>query len=123
MEMNKKQAEFWGLIIGMMIAVALVILIIDYGIKTAILEESTRLRLIIEGEKRGQKPVSTDANGVGDDLLHNPALSSDVLVVDTSAMEAGNGHPRSQKSSPRARNRRSEPDGSPNDRAIQDGNE
>jgi hypothetical protein len=111
MEMNKKQAEFWGLIIGMMIAVALVILVIDYGIKTAILEESTRLRLVIEGEKSGQKPVSADANGTANDSRDDPPILGNVLVDDPTGMETGNGHKRSEKPSARARNRRPQSDG------------
>lgn len=109
MEMTRKQAEFWSLIIAMMIAVAIIILLIDFGIKAAILEESNKLRLVIEKERSGQKPGSANANGAANDTPNNPPLPSDVLVVDPPRMETRNGHTGSQKPPARARNRRNEP--------------
>lgn len=123
MDLSKQQAEYWAFIIGLMIAVAIAILLIDFSIKAAILEESTRLRLIIEGERSGQKPGTADASGATNDAPDNSPLSSDVLVVDPTGMETGNGHKGDQKPSEDASNRRPQPRRPNRNRAIPGGNE
>lgn len=92
MEMTKKQAEFWVAILVLCLFTAVAIMLVDFGIKAAILEESNRLRLTIEEEtvRRGQKPVRTNEDRNTNDISNDPPLPSDVLVVDSSRVEERN---------------------------------
>lgn len=96
MEMSKKQAEFWVALIVLCTIFAVAILLVDFGIKSAILEESNRLRIKIEDWERanGRKSAGTNEVGNANDASDNYPLPSDVLVVDTSRLEAGNGDAR-----------------------------
>ena len=90
--MSKKQAEFWVALIVLCIIFAVAILLVDFGIKAAILEESTRLRLAIEDEevrRSGRNTAGTNAVGTDNDRNNDPAFPADVLVVDPSRMEKG----------------------------------
>ena len=91
--MSKKQAEFWVALIVLCTIFAVAILLVDFGIKSAILEESNRLRIKIEDWERANGRGTAGANEVGnaDDTSDDHPFSSDVLVVDPSRMEAGNG--------------------------------
>jgi len=89
MEMSKKQAEFWVAMIVLCIVVAVAILLVDFGIKSAILEESNRLRLSIEEAMRGQKPAGANESGADNVAPNNPPYPADVLVVEPSRMEKG----------------------------------
>lgn len=92
MEMTKKQAEFWVAILVLCLFTAVAILLVDFGIKASILEESNKLRLTIEEEtlSRGQKPKRANENGNANDISDNPPLPGNVLVDDTARMEARN---------------------------------
>jgi hypothetical protein len=112
MEMSKRQAEFWVMILVLCIITAAVIMLVDFGIKAAILEESTRLRLAIEEQevrRSGQKPSRTDASGVANDSPNHPPIPSDVLVVDSAGMEAGNVPNGATDSTTGPRKRRTQP--------------
>lgn len=106
--MTKKQAEFWAFIIIMCTMAAFAILIVDFGIKSAILEESIRLRLIIE-EHSGHKLSQPNDSGATNDAPDNPSFPSDVLVVNPERMEAGNDTNRSAQATHRSANRNSKP--------------
>jgi hypothetical protein len=121
MQLTKRQMEFWTLILVLCIGTAVVVLLLDFGIKAAILEESTRLRLRIEEWERqnGRNPESTNEGGNGNDALDNPPLPSDVLVVDTARMEErsnSNGYPSPARKTSK---RRTISDGTSSDNPVQ----
>lgn len=89
MEMTKKQTEFWAFIIMLCLAVSIAVLLIDFGIKAAILEESTRLRLIIE-ENSGRKSEKPASSGTDNDADIDSSMSPDLLVEHTPSVETGN---------------------------------
>jgi hypothetical protein len=113
MQLSRKQLEFFGVIIVICTIISAVILLIDFGIKTAILEESVRLRLKIEQwERVNGLNTKTTANGVVDDAPINTPVPGLVLVDDTPGMETterSNGAEKIRKVSPQ--NRRPKPDG------------
>lgn len=90
MDINKRQAEFWATLIIICTVVAIAVLLLDFGIKAAILEESTRLRLKIEEWEIGRKHQETNASGVGDDATVNSPIPGSLLVEHSPGMEAGN---------------------------------
>lgn len=92
MQLTKKQMEFWTVILVLCLGTAFLVLVIDFGIKAAILEESNRLRLKIEGWEvaNGRGTAETNAVGIGDDAPVNTDLSGDVLVDEPTRMEAAN---------------------------------
>lgn len=122
MELTKKQAEFWAFIIIMCTMAAMAILLVDFGIKSAILEESTRLRLTIE-EHNGQQRQESNASGVANDAPNDPPFPSDVLVEYPKRMEAGNDTNGSAKAARRPANRPTKPGGSSGSGTIPHGNE
>lgn len=89
--MSKKQAEFWVALIVMCIIFAIAILLVDFGIKAAILEESNRLRLVIEEEVRtsGRNATGANAGRAANDGNNHPAFPADVLVEHSTGMEEG----------------------------------
>jgi hypothetical protein len=122
MEMTKKQAEFWAFIIIICSMTALAILIVDFGIKSAILEESTRLRLTIE-EHSGHKRQKSDDSRTANDPSDDSHISGDVLVVNSQRMEKGNVHNGAEKASNGSPDRESKPSRSVGRRTIPHGNE
>jgi hypothetical protein len=101
-ELNKKQAQFWTVILVMCIITATVITIIDFGIKTAILEQSNALKRVIDGQR-------TAKNGVGNYAPVDSPLPGDILGNNAAGMEAGSSDNGSKNPNPKARQRRSEP--------------
>ena len=89
MQMTKKQAEFWVALLVLCIIVAVAVLLVDFGIKAAILEESNKLRLTIEGIERGQSAGGAAQDRADNNTSNDATISSDVLVGDTPGMEAG----------------------------------
>lgn len=83
--MSRKQAQFFAGIIIICTVVAALILVIDYQIKGAIIEQANRLRKEIENF--GQKPAATSGHGFahnsGDDL----AYPSDLVRGRTARVE------------------------------------
>jgi hypothetical protein len=121
MQLTKRQMEFWTLILVLCIGTAIVVLLLDFGIKAAILEESTRMRLKIEEWERlnGRHSEGTNEGRDGNDALDNPPLPSDVLVVDAARMEERvnpNGSPRTAR---KTNKRRAQPDGTSSDNPVQ----
>lgn len=108
MDLNKKQLEFWAFIIIMALGASIAVLLIDFSIKTAILEESNKLRLVIEGWQGGQHRQATDANGVVPNPDNDAPISSDVLVVDPPGMETGSGANGSKTPDKSTSNRRAQ---------------
>lgn len=67
-DMSKKQAEFFAFLILICTVTAAFILLIDFQIKGAILEESNRLRRIIERQStpaNGSRPDNNSHNDTG----------------------------------------------------------
>jgi hypothetical protein len=90
MEMTRKQVEFWSVLLAGMIGVAILVLLIDFQIKGAILEQSTQFRREYESYLRGRIPTSANASGASDVTSDDSAIHPDLLVDDSSRMEAGN---------------------------------
>jgi hypothetical protein len=117
MEMSRKQAEFWVAMIVLCIIVAVAILLVDFGIKSSILEESNRLRLQIEEWSRGQKPTGANESGAANVAPNDPPYPSDVLVVESPGMETGehnNGDTPPSGNANKTRKRRAESGGQDN---------
>lgn len=88
MNMTQKQAEFWAFVVGLCTVVAIAVLLLDFGIKAAILEESTRLRLKIEEWERGQHAKATTV-GTDNDVPEHSSILAPLLVDNAPGMEAG----------------------------------
>lgn len=126
MNLTKKQLEFWTICLGFIIGVSVLILLIDFGIKAAILEESTRLRIKIEDWEKanGRRPAEANTGRTDNDPPVDPPFPSDLLVVDAPRMEAGDVPNGTQEKAATTRNRgRAKPRGQANPRPISDGNE
>jgi hypothetical protein len=93
MDMSRKQAEFFTLLILICTVTAALILVIDFQIKGAILEESNRLRRMIDGQE------TAAANGSRPDNHHHndPDYPADLVrgrdagLEKASPIQAGNG--------------------------------
>jgi hypothetical protein len=106
-ELNKKQTEFWGVILIICLIVSVAIMLVDFQIKQAILEESTRLRLAIEGWEIRTSGLRPNQNRASDNATLNSSIPADVLVDTTAGMEAGNvsnGDKTTTRKPPRKRN-------------------
>lgn len=123
MDLTRKQAEYWAFIIGLMIAIAIAVLLIDFAIKASILEESNKLRMTIEGVRSGQVPTAANASGANSLHSDDASIPSDVLVVDNSGMEAGNVHNGTQKEAARKTTGRAKPRRPSSSGTIPGGNE
>jgi hypothetical protein len=88
-ELSKKQAEFWAALIVLCIVTALVVMLVDFGIKAAILEESNALRLVIERERSGQSADTAAQNGANNNASNNGPIPANVLDNEPTGMEAG----------------------------------
>src|SRR5271155_1982048 len=111
MNVTQKQAQFWCALLAMMIVVAVAVLFLDFGIKSAILEESLRLRGIIEGEDkhRGQRPSAANTDRIDNDASVDSAVPSDLLVHESTGLEEGSSPNGTQEKAriPRTRNPKS----------------
>ena len=83
-QLTKKQAEFWGLIIIICTVTALVILMIDFSIKGAIVEQALELRKAINefGLKTGAN------NSAQHHISHDGALPGDLVDYGDAGVEA-----------------------------------
>lgn len=106
MEMNKRQVEFWGVTLLICLVVSVAIMIVDFQIKQAILEESTRLRLSIEEWEVRKSGLRADKVRATDDSANHTTIPGYVLVEPTAGMEAGNVRDGSQKEAPKSQGRR-----------------
>lgn len=120
MEPTKKQIEFWTAMLFLCIVIAVAITLVDFGIKSAILEESNRLRREIE---KWDVRLNGLANAEGNNPVsdYDPPLPSSLLVDKPARVEAENAPNGATKSRPNARQRQSQPRRQASPRTIQDG--
>jgi|SRR5215469_584652 len=90
MELNKKQTEFWAVLLMVCLVVSVAIMLVDFQIKQAILEESARLKLIIETWEFKANGLRESKNRGTDNSADNSAFPAVVLVDPATGMEAGN---------------------------------
>lgn len=83
--MSRKQAQFFAGIIIICTVVAALILVIDYQIKGAIIEQANRLRKEIEGF--GQKPTAAGSNRPAHNPDHHVSYPSDLVRSGDAGME------------------------------------
>ncbi len=98
MELSKRQAQFYTVILLVAIIIAVTIMAVDFGIKGAILEESNALRKVINGQRAAQNGAT---NYPADDV----AFPRDVLGDDASRMEARGSSNGAKESSPKKEGR------------------
>lgn len=123
MQMSKKQAEFFTVLILICTVTAAAILLIDFQIKGAILEESNRLRKIIEGHY-GQRPAAANGNRPYRDPDYNPAYPADMVDSRATRMEEASSFPAlADDAKPNAKERRSESSGKDESSRIPDSSE
>jgi hypothetical protein len=89
-ELSKKQIEFWVIMFLIILGIMMLITVVDISTKTAIIEQATRLRLLIEGQVNGQNASRTDETGTSSDPIDDGSVPGDVLVFDDARLEAGN---------------------------------
>jgi hypothetical protein len=93
MELSKKQAEFWGIFIFIMVLVAITVLLIDFQLKGAILEQAIRVRREIDTwnkDKNGPDTAGSNANGDNPNAPVDSPIPTNVLVCEPTRMETGN---------------------------------
>lgn len=113
MEMSKKQAEFFTALIFICTVTAAVILLIDYQIKSAILEESNRMRKEIE-RYYGQRPAAANGGRFDRNPSNDPAYPADLVDSRATGMEETGTIPGSNGTGPASKPRRTRatrPDG------------
>jgi hypothetical protein len=88
---SKDNVKFWTVLIGVMLCVAIAVTVVDLTIKAAILDESNKLRMVIENwdVKHGQRAAESDGERTARDAGFNGAVSPDVLAVSTTGLETG----------------------------------
>lgn len=119
MELSKKQLEFWAVLLIIILSASVLIMLVDFGIKAAILEESTRLRLKIEEwEKGGRNPTKANASGASNDVAIDTPFPSDLLVVNPSRVEKGNVPNGTTKKAASPRRRQPKPNGPSGNREV-----
>jgi hypothetical protein len=72
--------------LGVILGVSILVMLIDFQIKGAILEESARLRGVIDG----QRTARSNNNGASGDAPKHAPFPSDVLGEQPSRLEKGN---------------------------------
>jgi hypothetical protein len=104
MDMSKKQAEFFTVLIIICTVTAALILLIDFQIKGAILEESNRLRRVIERESAaadGSRPI--------DNRSDNPSYPADLVHSGNAGMEETSAYAAPNGTNPKASRRATKP--------------
>lgn len=86
MQMSKKQAEFFTILILICTVTAAAILIIDYQIKGSILEQSNRMRKDLE-RFYGQRPATANSSRHDSNDSDNPGYPADMVGSGTTGME------------------------------------
>lgn len=119
MELNKKQVQFWTAILVLCLIVSVAVMLVDFSIKTSILEESNKLRLFIE-EHRGQ---GSGTQGNSNDPHNITTIPGSVLVDESTGMETGHGNNGDKATGPTPKTTRPKSRGQASSRTIQDGNE
>lgn len=82
-DMSKKQAEFFALLILICTVTAAFILLIDFQIKGAILEESNRMRRAIEQHATSANGVRPGNNGSNDTDYPADLVRGGTTIVET----------------------------------------
>lgn len=100
--MSKKQAQFFAGLILICTVTAALVLVIDYQIKGAILEQANRLRLEIEGWQRGQSPAATSGYRPDSHPANHVDYPADLVDSGTTRVETAghNGSASQQDSAP-----------------------
>lgn len=86
MELGKK-TEFWAVVLIVCLVVSVAVMLVDFGIKSAILEESNRLRRVIEEHQIGQRTAAATQAGTSHDGSVDYPFPSDLLVGDPRPVE------------------------------------
>lgn len=106
-DMSKKQAEFFAILIVLCTITAALVLVIDYQIKGAILEQANRVRRDIEGWQRGQSAATASGNRSDSDAGNHVGYPSDLVDSGTARVETsgsngsanGQNHPKTSRTS------------------------
>ena len=125
MQVSKK-AEFLAALLTICTIVMVVVLLIDFSIKTAILEESNKLRLIIEREEvviSGRRRAEANPDGNAPKSAHDPVVFGDLLVDDPTGMETSVSDNGAEKTIPNPANRRAKPSRPNRSRTIASGDQ
>lgn len=118
--------EFWAVLLVILVGTAVLIMLVDFGIKAAILEESNRLRLKIEewDKEHGRGTAEANPGRTDNDSGDNTSVPIPLLVDSPAGMETAD-VPNGTKEAvvnPRAR-RRPKSSRQTDNSGIQDGNE
>ena len=84
----KENVKFWALLAAVMLAVSVAVMLIDLGIKAAILEESNTLRRMI---LNGREAEAASSRTSDDDIDRYFLLDNDATRLETPNVSA-NGH-------------------------------
>lgn len=106
MELNRKQTEFWAVILIICLVVSAAIMLVDFQIKQAILEESLRLRLALEEWEVRYSGLRAGQNGASNDSGNHSTIPGNVLVDQPARMETGNVSNGATPQAPKATSRR-----------------
>lgn len=90
------KVKFWAILAIVILVFAIIITMIDLGIKTAIIQESNSLKLFIERHTNGQPTARPDESRDNTNADNDPPLSGDVLAFNPTRMESGNVRQRSK---------------------------
>jgi len=83
--MNEERAKFWTILMLAVLTCFFLVIFIDIGIKTQILEESAALRKVLDRERKGQE-VRT---GFDPNDSFNGSVPVDLLFSRSGRMETG----------------------------------
>lgn len=86
MQLSKK-TELWAVIMLVCLFVSILVLLVDFGIKEAILEESGKLRLRIEEWEVRTGGYGKNEKRTSNDTRDNGTIPGDVLVDTTPGVE------------------------------------
>jgi|SRR5580698_1383943 hypothetical protein len=76
---NEDKTKFYATLIGIMVAVAVLVLLVDMTIKAAILQESNAFKKQMNEVKHGRGSDQANSNGVDNHAPNDGAISGDVL--------------------------------------------
>jgi hypothetical protein len=84
------KAKFWAVLIGVMVAVAVAVTLVDMTIKAAILQESNAFKLAMNEVKHapGPRPAQTDSNGADNHSGNNGSNAPDDVHLFPARVEA-----------------------------------
>lgn len=88
--MDDDKTKFWAVLIGVMVAVAIAVTLVDMTIKAAILQESNAFKLAMNEAKHGtgQRPAQTNPNGTDNHSGNNGGDAGDDVHLFPARMEA-----------------------------------